>query len=356
MSNDLNRPNSFSERDADAAAQWLARKDRGLSSAEQAAFAQWLAQDPARTGLIAHLSKTWAALDRLSLRKPLPARAPDPDLLAATPEKTGTRNVSWFLPTILAAAAAIAVGIFVSRQPNIPAPAPTSQVAVAPSSSAPGVIVHPAPRHRELEDGSVVELREGADITVRFTPAERHVELTRGEAHFIVAKNPARPFFVHVGALAVQAVGTAFSVARSSGEVSVLVTEGKVRVADTSGWAAPEGRELSRMVAGERAIVAIVPNQPASAQVEKLSAQQMDRALAWQGLRLEFLDLPLRQVVAEFNRYNTKKLVIGDAATGAIVIGGNFRADNLDSFLRLLDLGFGVSAIPRNQEIVLTKR
>jgi transmembrane sensor len=60
-------------------------------------------------------------------------------------------------------------------------------------------------------------------------------------------------------------------------------------------------------------------------------------------------------VVAEFNRYNLRKLTIADAETAAIVVGGNFRADKVDSFVRLLDSGFGVSARPDGNQIVLSR-
>ena len=64
----------------------------------------------------------------------------------------------------------------------------------------------------------------------------------------------------------------------------------------------------------------------------------------------------MRDVVAEFNRYNARKLVVGDRATADILVGGNFRADNVDSFVRLLDVGFGVAAAPHGDEIVLRRR
>jgi ferric-dicitrate binding protein FerR (iron transport regulator) len=37
------------------------------------------------------------------------------------------------------------------------------------------------------------------------------------------------------------------------------------------------------------------------------------------------------------------------------VVGGNFRADNVDAFVRLLDSSFGVTAFPRGSEIVLRR-
>jgi transmembrane sensor len=61
------------------------------------------------------------------------------------------------------------------------------------------------------------------------------VVLERGEAHFQVAKNPARPFVVVARGVEIRAVGTAFSVGLESTRVEVLVTEGQVAVETASG-------------------------------------------------------------------------------------------------------------------------
>ena len=50
-------------------------------------------------------------------------------------------------------------------------------------------------------DGTVVELKRGADISVEFSKRLRRVVLLRGEAHFQVAKNKDWPFAVDAGGL-----------------------------------------------------------------------------------------------------------------------------------------------------------
>jgi transmembrane sensor len=217
-----------------------------------------------------------------------------------------------------------------------------------------------------LDDGSVIELNAGAKVDVHFTLEERRVELVSGEALFSVAKNPNRPFIVSAGLLSVRAIGTAFSVARSQGAVSVLVTEGKVRLDEPDGLPRPVGasgafRELSNLVAGQRAELSTptLPVQTAIAVaktallIKEVTPIEIERALSWQGIRLEFIDMRLNDVVSEFNRYNARKLVIADAETASIVVGGNFRADNVDTFVRLLCSGFGVKAEPRGNQIIL---
>lgn len=224
-------------------------------------------------------------------------------------------------------------------------------------------IIHPGPERLTLEDGSIVELNAGAKVLVKFTPGERRVLLERGEAHFTVAKNPARPFIVSADKFSVRAVGTAFSVELNREAVSVLVTEGKVRLDETEpakDHVAAASRELSHLVAGEQAVMSTLARaagkNASEVQIREVTPVEIERALSWQGLRLEFVEMPLRDVADEFNRYNQRKLVIEDNRTGAILVQGNFRADNVDAFVRLLDLGFGVTAIPRGNELVLRAR
>jgi transmembrane sensor len=83
-----------------------------------------------------------------------------------------------------------------------------------------------------LPDGSVVDLNTDSKVDVTFTPSERRVQLAHGEAHFSVAKDPARLFVVEAHGVAVVAVGTAFAVRLRSESVEVLVCEGRVRVND----------------------------------------------------------------------------------------------------------------------------
>jgi transmembrane sensor len=60
--------------------------------------------------------------------------------------------------------------------------------------------------------------------------------------------------------------------------------------------------------------------------------------------------------VAEFNRYNQRKIVIADARVGAMRVGGHFRWSNTDAFVRLLTRGFPIKASPHGDTIVLSPR
>lgn len=337
---------SFPEGVKAAAAAWLAKRDRSLDAGEQDAYLQWLRESPAHGAAITQLEKTWRSLNRLQQWRPLHSPRPNPDLLAPRRGKSGWRGV------VLAAAAAMVLAAVV-WWPRNAKPIPQRQA-----------IIHPGPERMTLEDGSVVELNAGAKVEVDFTPNERRVHLVRGEAHFTVAKNPARPFIVAADKFSVRAVGTAFSVQLNRAAVSVLVTEGKVRLDESvpaAGEHAAASRELSHLIAGQQAVVSTAAADPSSAaladevRIRDVTPAEIEQALSWQGLRLEFVEMPLRDVVAEFNRYNQRKLVVEDEGTGNILVQGNFRADNVDAFVRLLGLGFEVRAVSRGNEIVLRR-
>ena len=338
------RPGRQEAIDATAAA-WLARADKELSAEEQAEFALWRFSDPRHAEAVARLENAWGALDALRDFRPEAATHPDSELLA--PATAGSKVVRFPAWTgALAAAALVMIGLFIWQRATVP------QLEQAPRQA----IIHPGPERITLDDGSTVELNAGAKIEANFTADERRVQLVRGEAHFNVAKNPARPFIVEGGKVSVRAVGTAFSVALAQDEVAVLVTEGTVRVT-TALDATATSVVLTTLTVGQRVVIettaaASVEIMPV---VENVTPAQMERALAWQAMRLEFVAMPLGDVATEFNRYNRQRLVVRDSATAEIVVEGNFRADNVEGFARLLEASFGVEVVRLGDELHLRK-
>jgi len=313
------------------AADWVARRDRGLSASEQDQYLQWLSEDPRHAGMIARHEGTVRLLRQLRHWQPAGSSEPNPDLFAR-PRRTWRR---WTLT--LSAAGALAAALVIAgflREPVI-------------RSTLPPTPANSFLRHNErqlLTDGSLVELRDGSRFEVRFTAQERRVRLTGGEAHFTVAKNPAWPFIVEAGRVAVRAVGTAFAVRYDPTEVDVVVTEGRVRLEPSGAPGdAPAGLEATEIPASHRVLVSLVPAAPAPA-VKPVTPDQMRAALAWQVPRFQFFETPLAEAVAEFNRRNPQQVVIGDPELAAVPIGGTFRVDNVDGFVSLLELSLGVRA------------
>jgi transmembrane sensor len=160
----------------------------------------------------------------------------------------------------------------------------------------------------------------------------------------------------------VRAIGTAFSVALGRSDVSVLVTQGSVQVLDNDRLKTPDAAPVV-LAAGQRTVIRLIKLRPANRvatvppppQVQDVTPAEVDQALSWQGMRLEFVEMPLSDVVGSFNRYNRRKLRLSDDEIAGLLVGGNFRADNVDAFVRLLDSGFGIAAVPQGDEIVLQR-
>ena len=219
----------------------------------------------------------------------------------------------------------------------------------------PGRVAVSVPARQVLPDGPEVELRGDATLTVDFSGALRRVNLSRGEAYFQVAKDPARPFVVGALGIEVRAVGTAFFVQLGAAQVEVLVTEGRVAVSEASAdlAAAERPRAGSAYVdAGQFAVVAAgVP------QIVNLPAAQSADRLAWRIPRIEFTATPLAQAIARLNRRSAVQLSLGDDSLANLRISGVVRADNGEALVRLLVANYEVDArFVTERTVVLHRR
>jgi transmembrane sensor len=317
------------------AADWIARRDAGLTLAEAAALRAWVAADPRHAAAFEELQGVWAALNQ-----PRHAGRGE-DLLRETAAReawqaAGRRRRFVLAGAGLAAAAALVLAFV-----------PLRRVFTAPETST----VTLRPDRQVLPDGSVVELAAGAEIAVEFSPARRGVRLVRGEALFEVAKNPARPFVVSAGSVDVRAVGTAFSVRFAPTEVAVLVTEGRVAVERNDSPAVPlpaASPEPTYVSAGNSVVMpANLPVAVAAAPLpQAVSPGQVAQALAWRSRRVEFTSTPLAEAVAMMNRQNAVQLSFADPATAELRITGVFWTDDPEGFSRLLASSLGLKVAP----------
>lgn len=281
------------------------------------------------------------------------AGAVDPVLQAV--EKHVALNTRRRRRVALGTAAAFALVAVAGLALRTRAPEPA---AVAATISNPGSAVVSQPERQVLADGSVVELRGDAALTIDFRPELRRVVLARGEAHFQVAKDAARPFVVEANGVGVRAVGTAFSVQIGTGAVAVLVTEGRVAV---SPEATPEAPKAPAFVdAGQRIAVEATATTVVAPKAVPLTSDEIAEWLAWRVPRLEFNATPLAEVVALFNTHATgtarPHLVLGDAALAQLPLSGVLRADNLPVLLAILDSSYGLKPVPRADGALILKR
>ncbi|MDP3070063.1 MAG: FecR domain-containing protein [Opitutaceae bacterium] len=344
-------PDDFSnDRAADEAAAWVLRCDRGLTPGEQDDFSQWLARDSRHREQWARHRRHWARLAPLAQWRPEHSARPNPDLLAPA-----ARPMSrwWLAPLAAAAAVVLLLALRSGAPPEAGSPAPVAST----------VVREPASTRRILEDGSLVELNRGAVLHQAFTATARQVRLERGEAHFTVIKDQARPFIVTAGGVDVWAVGTAFNVRFDAASLEVLVTEGRVRLSEVRPTPpAPHEPAASlpaplvpALNAGQRAVVSFT-GEAHPPRIATLTAGEIERVLAWQHRMLDFTSAPLAEIVVEFNRRNRVQLAVPDPELAAVRISASFRSDNVEGFVRLVELGFGVQAERRGETEILLRK
>jgi transmembrane sensor len=396
------------------AARWLLQKEApDWSEADQHALDAWLASSAANTVAFVRLEASWQEMRRLKAfsagTKKGSVPAPDDwqfspffDDLRTGAEPTGNAGPAQSasepsgspgatssprqrndgpaagsrMRRLRPLAASLLLAALVGATWYFWPAGPTYQTPVGGTASVP------------MSDGSNVTLNTNTRIEVALTERERIVQLERGEAFFEVAKDPHRPFIVSAGRKRVIAVGTKFSVEREGDEVRVVVSEGTVRIegaaasrpqssvrtsgaganttgTDRVGTALPPGAESGvtsgeGLAGGEGVMLSaggIARAQGDSVLVQEKSVPEViEEYLSWRGGYLVFHDAPLAEAVAEFNRYNVRKIEIDDTAVAAIKVSGKFRSTNFEAFVRLLEDGFAIHARTTDDQIILTQR
>ncbi len=95
------------------------------------------------------------------------------------------------------------------------------------------VVTEPGHRKKvELEDNSAVTVNENTRIVYSDDFKVNREVYVEGEAHFVVEKDPNRPFFVRTKYVTIEVTGTEFNVRAVDGEQSMTValTQGSVRI------------------------------------------------------------------------------------------------------------------------------
>lgn len=334
------------------AAAWLAHRDSGQwSPADQSAFDAWLAEDTAHQVAYLRLQAAWREAGRLKVLKAggdsshVPERGawlrspyfhpPLRERRRADRARNRAQRIAWggaAATAVLALALACAFWWWQSL----------GQTRHGAWHTALGgqLVVH-------LADGSTATLGSDSTLRAALTRHERDLDLVRGEAFFEVAKDHTRPFVVHAGAYQVIAVGTRFDVRRDEGGMRVVVTRGVVRLQS----ARDPAQAPTELPAGS---IAQVTGGHVS--VQHASLDRVVQYLSWRDGYVVLHGTPLDEAVREFNRYNARKIVIADPSLDDLKVGGNFRLDNSEAFVRLVQEVFPVHAEERGDRIVLSRR
>jgi transmembrane sensor len=202
-----------------------------------------------------------------------------------------------------------------------------------------------------LSDGTHLDLAPDSLVSTRFTLAKRDIQLKRGQAFFAVTHSAIRPFIVHVGALTVTAIGTAFDVRIGPSNTVVTVSEGRVRVSpgvDDSAQGSGAQEETIRASIGERVTF--------SKSAHRLSVSTIDPKLAesWRDGKLQFVGESLEEVVAAVNRYSAARIVVAPALLQTRFTG-TVLPNDVHEWLKALEQIYAVTVVDQGVDGVLIR-
>jgi transmembrane sensor len=217
-------------------------------------------------------------------------------------------------------------------------------------------------RFLKLADSSTVELNAKSRVRVHFTRDERAVDILAGEALFNVTKDSARPFVVGVGGMRVSVVGTQFDVYKKAHATVVTVVEGRVSVvtpapvvpskdiegAKDRGDASRSSTPMSVSAGGQLTITSNLATLVEHTNVAAVTA--------WTQRRILFDSATLVEVAEEFNRYNSRQLIIDTPELLQFHISGTFSSTDPESFVRFLRERPDVRVIETGSEIRISKK
>lgn len=217
----------------------------------------------------------------------------------------------------------------------------------------------------QLPDGSAIAINTRSSVRIAFSAGARDVYLDEGQALFTVAKDPSRPFRVHVGGSAaagstalagtvIQAVGTKFDVRRRTDRIDVAVVEGvvQIRARDQTrpslGQTVTEVDALTKVAAGQSV------NIVKSGLVTPPAPINLSDVSAWQQRRLVFTDDTLSDIAEEFSRYNrSPQIRIEGDALRTRRFSGVFDADNPEGLLLYLAMDKSVVMDRDGDDVVI---
>jgi len=309
-------------RDPDAAAaSWYARLHaHDATPADRAAFGQWLSADDANDRAWHELVSTIRILDDARSNPALLA------MVAAARDQARPAPVRRWWPMATAAAVLMSIGTTAALVVDRHAARPATQVADTRYVTPTGRV-----RTVTLPDGTLMTLDAASAVRVAAPGATRRVAIDRGQAFFKVAHDARHPFIVSAGGNSVTALGTQFAVRAVADRVVVSLVEGSVRV---------DSRVMDRTMTLVPGNMLMIDRSGV-----QLTSAGADIATGWRKGELTFEATPLKEVVAELNRYSTQHIELTDKRLQNRVFSGVLKIDGGGSALADALSAYGIARV-----------
>jgi len=197
-----------------------------------------------------------------------------------------------------------------------------------------------------LSDGSRIELNTNSKLRVSDARGKRKAILDSGEAYFDIRHNATAPFLIMVREHRIVDAGTRFLVRVDADNVKVSMLEGRVTLSAVK----EKPGSPTELKGGEVAIAT-----PTTIRVFNPTPQALADTESWRQGHLIFRHVALSEAVAEFNRYNTRCLVVANAGAAKLKIHGTFRTDDVQGFADIVQEVLHLQVSRLGDEIVMSR-
>lgn len=310
--------------DAQATAWFRRRNFWAWNEADQSALDMWLAQSPSHEIAYWRIMGAWSRTERLSaLQRPMK--------VSETPRRTFLTFAKYAVASLIVASIAGLAGWSYFSDP-------AEQSFRTPIGGR---------KILTFADGTRIELNTDTVLRAHIDRKQRVAELVRGEAYFAVQHDARRPFVVTAAGHRIIDLGTEFAIRTGDGNIRVSVFKGRA--------------ELERADArNSDHTTVLVPGDVATASAETVSVTNKSVAdistnAAWRRGLLIFKYTPLRDAVAEINRYNTDKLVIADGSVANRTVYGTVPTQSIQAFVRVATSALGLRVEKLGNEYVISR-
>jgi ferric-dicitrate binding protein FerR (iron transport regulator) len=200
-----------------------------------------------------------------------------------------------------------------------------------------------------LRDGTRVALNVASTLKVPkdFGATNRHVVLN-GQARFEVRHATEHPFVVDAQRTRTTVLGTTFGVRAYNQRVRVVVKSGKVAVTPCASCR----HDQERMVASANDAVVISPDGTMRMQHDI----DVDTDLAFAGGQLVFSWVPLRDAVADLNRWYDVDIRLADSALANQRLKGSLPPGAPSDLVRMLEITLGARVVQEGRVVTVYQR
>lgn len=209
------------------------------------------------------------------------------------------------------------------------------------------------PQLLQLEDGTQVTLYAHAsiDYPVHFSKDKRAVCI-QGEAFFDVAKNPARPFFVHYDKLVTQVLGTSFLIRGDDAaeSIEVEVRTGKVAVYDNQAKSSADNGVL--LTPNQKATYYARENRFTTSLVKDPQPVVPPASLQKKNT-LVFAETPMKEVLAQLEQTYQIEIIVENDDIYNCPFTGDITSYNLFQKLSLICEAIGSSYEVKGAKILI---